>query len=75
MERTEILDQFKCLSQEANILESNNHTLESEATQSRVQLSVALDHASDLESKLENQEMMIRSYERQVNPNARFNNI
>ncbi|XP_018573726.1 centrosomal protein of 135 kDa, partial [Anoplophora glabripennis] len=66
LERTEILDQFKCLSEEANILESNNHTLETEATQSRVQLSVALDHASDLERKLENQDAVIRSYEKQV---------
>ncbi|XP_074038478.1 centrosomal protein 135kDa isoform X2 [Leptinotarsa decemlineata] len=66
LERTEILDQFKCLSEEANILESSNHTLENEATQSKVQLSVALDHASDLERKLENQDSIIKSYERQI---------
>lgn len=66
MERAEILDQFKSLSEEANILESNNHTLENEASQTKVQLSVALDHASDLERKLENQESIIRSYEKQV---------
>lgn len=66
LERTEILDQFKSLSQENNVLESNNHTLESEANQSRVQLSVALDHASDLERKVENQEAIIRSYEKQI---------
>ncbi|XP_057672202.1 centrosomal protein of 135 kDa isoform X2 [Diorhabda carinulata] len=66
LERTEILDQFKSLSQENNVLETTNHTLESEATQSRVQLSVALDHASDLERKVENQEALIKSYEKQI---------
>ncbi|KAJ8984603.1 hypothetical protein NQ317_006065, partial [Molorchus minor] len=66
LERTEILDQFKCLSEEAQVLESSNHTLESEATQSRVQLSVALDHASDLERKADNQHAIIRSYEKQI---------
>ncbi|KAJ8949721.1 hypothetical protein NQ318_013590 [Aromia moschata] len=66
LERAEILDQFRCLSEEAHVLESSNHTLESEATQSRVQLSVALDHTSDLERKLENQESIIRSYEKQI---------
>jgi chromosome segregation ATPase len=60
------LDQFRSLSHEANILETNNHTLENEATQSRVQLSVALDHASDLERKLDNKDSIIRSYEKQI---------
>lgn len=66
VERNELLDQFRSLSQEANILENNNHTLENEATQSRVQLSVALDHTSDLERKLENKDSIIRSYEKQI---------
>lgn len=70
MERAEILDQFKSLSEEANILENNNHTLENEASQTKVQLSVALDHASDLERKLENQESIIHSYEKQVSQNT-----
>lgn len=61
-----MLDQFRSLSQEANALENNNHTLENEAIHSRVQLSVALDHTSDLERKLDAQDTMIRSYERQV---------
>lgn len=61
-----MLDQFRSLSQEATALENNNHTLEHEATQSRMQLSLALDHATDLERKLESQETLIRSYERQV---------
>lgn len=62
-----MLDQFRSLSQEATALESSNHTLENEATQSRVQLSVALDHANELERRLEGQETLIKSYERQVN--------
>ncbi|XP_063915834.1 centrosomal protein of 135 kDa isoform X2 [Zophobas morio] len=66
IERNELLDQFRSLSHEANILETNNHTLETEATQSRVQLSVALDHAADLERKLENKDSIIHSYEKQI---------
>ncbi|CAH1098756.1 unnamed protein product [Psylliodes chrysocephalus] len=66
LERTEILDQFRNLSQENNVLETTNHTLESEATQTRVQLSVALDHTSDLERKIDNLEAIIRSYEKQI---------
>lgn len=61
-----MLDQFRSLSQEAMTLENNNHTLEHEATQSRVQLSLALDHANELDRRLEGQEVLIRSYERQV---------
>lgn len=60
------MDQFKSLSEEANLLETNNHTLESEANQSRVQLTVALDHASELEKRIQNQESIIKSYEKQV---------
>ncbi|XP_028141576.1 centrosomal protein of 135 kDa isoform X2 [Diabrotica virgifera virgifera] len=66
LERAEVLDQFKSLSQENNLLESTNHTLENEASQSRVQLSVALDHATDLERHVENQEAIIKSYEKQI---------
>ncbi|KAL1505790.1 hypothetical protein ABEB36_005270 [Hypothenemus hampei] len=66
LERSELLDQFRSLSQEANILETNNHTLETEATQSKIQLSVALDHTSELERKIENQESIIKSYEKQI---------
>ncbi|XP_060532572.1 centrosomal protein of 135 kDa isoform X2 [Cylas formicarius] len=66
IERGELLDQFKCLSQEANVLENTNHTLENEATQSKIQLSVALDHTADLEKKIEDQESAIRCYERQM---------
>lgn len=66
VERSELLDQFRNLSHEAIVLENNNHTLENEATQSKVQLSVALEHAMDLERKLEAQETMVRGYEKQV---------
>nr|CAI5863781.1 unnamed protein product [Callosobruchus analis] len=65
LERAEILDQFRSLSAEATNLETTNHTLENEAAQSKVQLSVALDHASDLERKLDNKDAIIRSYEKQ----------
>lgn len=61
-----MLDQFRTLSQEANVLENSNHTLETEANQTKVQLSLALDHAADLEKKMQNQETIIRSYERQI---------
>nr|CAH7765422.1 unnamed protein product [Callosobruchus chinensis] len=66
LERAEILDQFRNLSAEASNLETTNHTLENEAAQSKVQLSVALDHASDLERKLDNKDAIIRSYEKQI---------
>ncbi|CAG9764416.1 unnamed protein product [Ceutorhynchus assimilis] len=66
LERNELLDQFKSLSQEANVLESNNHTLESEANQCKVQLSVALDHSTEMERRVEHQENTIRSYEKQI---------
>lgn len=61
-----MLDHFRSLSQEATVLETNNHSLETEAAESKVQLSVALDHVADLERKIESQETMIRGYEQQV---------
>lgn len=66
IERSEMLDQFRSLSQEANLLENSNHTLESEANQTKLQLSAALGHASDLEHRLDCQESVIKSYEKQV---------
>ncbi|KAK4886077.1 hypothetical protein RN001_002348 [Aquatica leii] len=66
IERSQLLDQFKSLSEEASALESNNHTLEHEATQSKVQLSVTLDHVTDLETKLSNQRTLISDYETQI---------
>lgn len=61
-----MLDHYRSLSQEATVLESNNHSLENEASETKVQLSVALDHVADLERKIESQETMIDGYERQV---------
>lgn len=66
VERSEMLDQFRNLSQEANVLENNNHSLESEATQSRFQLSVALDHAGELEQIIAQQKIVIQNYEKQI---------
>lgn len=65
-ERSELLDQFRSLSQEASMLENNNHTLETEAAQSKVQLSVTLDHVADLETKLNTQDNILADYEKQV---------
>lgn len=62
-----MLDQYRNLTQEATTLESNNHSLETEAAQTKVQLSVTLDHVNDLERKIESQETMMRGYEKQVN--------
>ncbi|KAI4463577.1 centrosomal protein 2 [Holotrichia oblita] len=66
IERTEMLDHFRSLSQEATVLETNNHSLETEAAETKVQLSVALDHVADLERKIESQETMIKGYEQQL---------
>lgn len=60
------MDQFRSLSHETAVLETNNHTLEHEATQSKVQLSVTLDHVSALEAKLESQDTMLHSYEKEI---------
>lgn len=61
-----MLDQFRALSQEATVLENNNHSLENAATQSKVQLSVALEHAMDLERQIETKDTMIKGYEREI---------
>lgn len=66
IERNELLDQFRSLSDEAALLENSNHTLANQATQSKVQLSVALEHATDLEKKLGSQEAVAQAYEKQV---------
>lgn len=54
------------MSKEATELENNNHTLDVAATESKVQLTVALEHVMDLERKLETQETMIKGYEKQI---------
>ncbi|KRT79397.1 hypothetical protein AMK59_8205, partial [Oryctes borbonicus] len=66
IERAEMLDHFRSLSQEATVLENSNHSLETEAAETKVQLSLALDHVNDLERKIESQETMIRGYETQI---------
>ncbi|KAF5308899.1 hypothetical protein FQR65_LT00599 [Abscondita terminalis] len=66
MERNQLLDQFKSLSEEASALECNNHSLENEASQSKVQLSVTLDHVNDLEAKLNSEKQLVSDYEEQI---------
>lgn len=66
MERSELLNQFRSLSDEAAHLESSNNNLAVEATQSKVQLSVALEHATDLEKRLGDQDAIVQAYEKQV---------
>lgn len=66
IERSELLDQFRNLNQEAMELETNNHSLEDQASQTKVQLSLTLEHVSELERKIETHESTIRSYEKQV---------
>lgn len=61
-----MLDHFRSLSHEANMLETNNHTLESRAMETKTQLSMAMDQITDLENKVEQQEIMNRDYEKQV---------
>lgn len=65
-EREEILEQFKALNCEASQLESNNHSLESEAKSSRTLLREKEHRLSDLERKLIDKEGLISSYEAQV---------
>lgn len=66
IERSEILDHYRSLTEEASTLESSNHTLVTEASQAKIQLSVALDHAADNERKVEVQDTMIRDCEKQI---------
>lgn len=65
-EREEILEQFKTLNCEATQLESNNHSLESEAKSTKTLLRDKEHRVSDLERKLADKEGLISSYETQV---------
>lgn len=65
-EREEILEQFKMLNCEATQLESNNHSLESEAKSTKTLLREKEHRMSDLERKLIDKEGLISSYESQV---------
>lgn len=51
---------------ETNHLQTSNNVLEGEANQSKVQLSVAMDHVHDLEQRSETLETLINDYEKQV---------
>ncbi|XP_045478754.1 centrosomal protein of 135 kDa isoform X3 [Harmonia axyridis] len=65
-EREDLLNQFKQLCLETNNLQSSNNALETEANQSKVQLSVAMDHVHDLEQRSETLETLINDYEKQI---------
>jgi chromosome segregation ATPase len=65
-ERSEMLDHFRSLSMEASALESNNHSLETEVQDARIQLRVANDRITDLEHLLETKDTLVNSCERQV---------
>jgi hypothetical protein len=61
-----MLDHFRSLSMEASTLESNNHSLETEVQDSRMQLCVSKDRITDLEHLLETKDTLVNSCERQV---------
>nr|CAD7432575.1 unnamed protein product [Timema monikensis] len=65
-ERSEMLEHFRSLSVEATVLESNNHSLESEAEETRTALRVAQEHVADLEQQVYSKDALVRSYENQV---------
>lgn len=65
-EREDILEHFKSLNCEASQLESNNHSLESEAKSTKTLLREKEHRLSDLEHKLIDKESLISSYETQV---------
>ncbi|KAI5637095.1 hypothetical protein NE865_10145 [Phthorimaea operculella] len=60
-ERFDMLEQFASLSVEANILENNNHSLESESASKSQQLQSYINKIQDLESKLQDKESIIES--------------
>lgn len=61
-----MLDHFRSLTLEATVLENNNHSLESEAEDSKKQLKESLDRTSELEHQLQEQEALSRNYQSQV---------
>lgn len=65
-ERCDMLEQFKGLSMEATLLESNNHSLETEAHEQKCRLEQAEDRICDLEHQLEIRGSLVQSYENQV---------
>ncbi|RZF33760.1 hypothetical protein LSTR_LSTR008019 [Laodelphax striatellus] len=65
-ERSDMLDHFKSLSQEANALESSNHTLESEAKSSKSLLRAAQQEVTDLRNQIEDKDALVSGYEKQI---------
>jgi len=65
-ERTEMLNHFRSLSLEATVLESNNHSLESEAAEVRGALQNAKHQILDLERQLADRDCLTKGYETQV---------
>ncbi|XP_075234874.1 uncharacterized protein LOC142332354 isoform X2 [Lycorma delicatula] len=65
-ERTEMLEQYRNLSEEATVLESSNHTLESEAKSTKTSLRVAEEKINDLERNLLDKDALLKGYEEQM---------
>lgn len=60
-ERSDMLEQFASLSVEANILENNNHSLESESASKTIQLQTYVNQIQHLEEKLVEKDNIIDS--------------
>lgn len=65
-ERSEMLEHFRGLTVEATMLETNNHSLESEAQETKHQLSMANERIQDLEQQLDIRDNLVQSYESQI---------
>lgn len=61
-----MLNHFRSLSLEATVLETNNHSLESEAAEARGALQTARHQMLDLERQLTDRDCLIKGYETQV---------
>lgn len=65
-ERTEMLNHYRSLSLEATVLENNNHSLESEASEAKCALQEARDRLLDYERQCADKDCLIRGYESQI---------
>ncbi|XP_034949159.1 centrosomal protein of 135 kDa isoform X2 [Chelonus insularis] len=65
-ERSEMLHHFKNLSLETTALESDKHSLKSEAAEAKEALRAANDRLDDLERELANKNCLIAGYENQI---------
>lgn len=61
-----MLNHFRSLSLEATVLETNNHSLESEAAEARGALQTARHQMLDMERQLTDRDCLIKGYESQV---------